>query len=202
MKYTDKKNIIIGKKIKELRIKHELTQQELGEILKISGSHIGQVEKGNTGLSDENIKKLEQHFNILLTENAQNCIDLPFISASAGGGIQIIENQTYPVPINEIQGLGINFNNLVLVKVVGPSMTPIINNNDILVINRNYETVEDGEIYVVNYGDRILCKRVLTGAKYTILKSENPDYPPETIQGQEIEKLNIIGKVVYRMNRF
>ena len=141
---------------------------------------------------------------IFLTEltNKQDCINLPFISASAGGGIYITEEETYPVPINEIQKLNINFNNLALVKVIGPSMKPIINNNDILVINKNYLPIEDGEIYVLNYGNRILCKRLLTGATYTILKSENPEYPPEKIEGQEIEKLNIVGKVIYRMNRF
>jgi len=195
-----------GKIIKKFRQSKDLTQQELADFIGVTKSFISLVENNINKLSDDKIKLIEKKYNVDLSnyqmEYLANCINLPFVTASAGGGILIHEENTYPVPVNEIQNLGINFEDLLLVRIEGNSMAPVINHGDILVITKNCMPIMDGSIYVLSFEERLLCKKLLTGAKYTILKSENQDYPAEKIEGQELGKLNIIGKVVYRMNKF
>lgn len=55
---------ILGDKIKELRISHNLYQPELAEILKISPSMLGMIEQGRRNASDEVKFKLCEYFNV------------------------------------------------------------------------------------------------------------------------------------------
>ncbi len=64
--------------LKEIRKKHNLTQQELAERLEVSRSTIAQVEAGNNSLSLELAKKIANAFNIslssLLDENESDIV--------------------------------------------------------------------------------------------------------------------------------
>lgn len=55
---------VLGDKIKELRISHNLYQPKLAEILKISPSMLGMIEQGRRNASDEVKFKLCQYFNV------------------------------------------------------------------------------------------------------------------------------------------
>ena len=48
----------VGKRIKNLRQKQELSRGQFGKMVGISGQHLGLVEKGSRGLSVESIVKL------------------------------------------------------------------------------------------------------------------------------------------------
>jgi transcriptional regulator with XRE-family HTH domain len=52
------KKLQFGKRIKELRLKHELGLRELGRLLKVSAMHISNLEKGRVMPSAELVKKL------------------------------------------------------------------------------------------------------------------------------------------------
>ena len=56
-----------------------------------------------------------------------------------------------------------------------------------------------GKLFLPNGPAGLYCKDC---APIMAKKAENIDYRPVYVQGQEREKLNIIGKVVYRMNGF
>ncbi|MDD3149545.1 MAG: XRE family transcriptional regulator [Candidatus Gastranaerophilales bacterium] len=191
----------IGEKIKEKRIAKGLSQQALADAIGVTSQYISQVEKGKSSISDESIFKLEQFFNESITEQ-NKCANIPFLVASAGGGYYVDSETTYPMSTNEILQLGVNINDLLMIKIKGTSMTPTINDGDTLIISKIFEPVENGSIFIVSYEDKIFCKRILTGLKYIILKSDNPEYPPEKIEGDEIGKFKIIGKVIFRMNKF
>ncbi|AGF56417.1 transcriptional regulator with XRE-family HTH domain [Clostridium saccharoperbutylacetonicum] len=67
---------MLGDKIKKLRKQKGLTQQELSEIIGISRSTIGMVEKNLQGTGNETLKKLADFFDVtidyLLSENENN----------------------------------------------------------------------------------------------------------------------------------
>lgn len=198
---------ISGDKIKEIRFRVGISQQELAEKLGVSKQFISQVENGKANLSGDKERLLLSLYRVSLYNDSvfigneiNNCVPIPFITASCGGGSYNIELETMPVPVSELQKFGIRPKDLLLVKVQGTSMSPLINHNDVLVLSTFSKTPIDGEIYALNYDNKILCKRILVGAKYIILKSENVDYPSEKIEGDEKEKLNIIGRVIFRMN--
>lgn len=124
---------------------------------------------------------------------------VPLITASAGNGYELQELNTITVAKKQLNG--INCKNVVCCEISGSSMSPVINDKDIVIINKE-EEVKDGDIIVVSAGNRLLCKKILIGVNYIILKSLNPDYEPEPFRGDERENINIVGKVIYRMNKF
>ena len=55
MKKVDNKNIVIGNKLKQLRISKGYTQLKIAEILGVSPQHYGTLERGVNAFSLENI---------------------------------------------------------------------------------------------------------------------------------------------------
>lgn len=58
----------VGERIKELRIKHGLTQKQLAEIAKISNSYLCDIEVGRTNPSLKTLEKICKAFEIDLKE--------------------------------------------------------------------------------------------------------------------------------------
>lgn len=56
----------VAARLKELRKKNKLTIERLAEMVKVSTSFIGLIEKGESGISIENLYKLAQVFNCSL----------------------------------------------------------------------------------------------------------------------------------------
>ncbi|MCM1004271.1 MAG: helix-turn-helix domain-containing protein [Candidatus Gastranaerophilales bacterium] len=53
-----------GKRLKSLRIDHDLTQLELAEILDMSPNFIGMIERGERNTTVENVFKIARALNI------------------------------------------------------------------------------------------------------------------------------------------
>jgi len=203
-------------KLKEIIEKSELSYPKFAKKIGVKPYTIKNIIANNQEISDELALKLEAEYGIpfkwwktgegdltAISTNNKDCINLPLITASAGGGYSLIEDKRISVPTAELIEAGFNkFEHLVIVKISGKSMQPTINDGDVLVIDTQIEGLYDDGIYVLNYKGELFCKRILKGLTYLKLKSDNPEYDIEKIEGQEREKLNIIGKVAYRMNKF
>ena len=55
---------MLGDKIKKMRNEKNMTQKELADILDISQSAIGMIEKNQRGCSNELLKKISNFFNV------------------------------------------------------------------------------------------------------------------------------------------
>ena len=55
-------------KLKQLRIKHNLTQQQLGELLGYKNNSICQIENGKRNMSIEKVVELAKLFDISIDE--------------------------------------------------------------------------------------------------------------------------------------
>ena len=66
----------IATRLKELRTSNKLTIERTAELIGVSTSFIGLIEKGNSGVSIENLYKLSQIFNVsvdyLITGSTNN----------------------------------------------------------------------------------------------------------------------------------
>lgn len=82
-------------------------------------------------------------------------------------------------------------------KVTGDSMTPKIEDGDLVLI-RLQEEVESGDIAVVIVDEEDgVIKRVKYGTNKVTLISENSDeYPPRVFQGQDVSRVRIWGKAI------
>lgn len=54
----------VGKRIKEIRESHQLTQEQLAEILKVTPVAVRDYEKGKYGISKEVMLMFKQHFHV------------------------------------------------------------------------------------------------------------------------------------------
>lgn len=82
----------------------------------------------------------------------------------------------------------------ICIKVRGNSMYPKIEEGDTIVV-RKQDAVDDGRIAVVLIGDDAVVKKVEFGKDCLTLISINPEYPPRTIEGPELENVRIVGLV-------
>lgn len=60
--------LVLGKKIKKIRIQNNLSQEDLGNILGVTQACIAKYEKGIIQISTSNLYKISKKFNISLDE--------------------------------------------------------------------------------------------------------------------------------------
>lgn len=96
-----------------------------------------------------------------------------------------------------------NPKDLSLIHVDGNSMTPVLNPDDIILIDQSDNTAKRDGIYVIRINDSLLVKRLqhLPNSSIKVI-SENMAYEPFTINLQdESNDLGIIGRVVWSGQR-
>ena len=86
---------------------------------------------------------------------------------------------------------------MVAMDVVGDSMSPEIEPGDTILIDQSQNRVSDNRVYVIGLGETIQVKRVQVRPGLVILFSTNQRYSPVTLQGDEMETLRVIGRVLW-----
>lgn len=86
---------------------------------------------------------------------------------------------------------------MVLMDVVGNSMEPEIRHGDTVLIDQGQTSVVAHGVYAVGVEDTVLVKRVEKRPGVLVLLSDNRDYPPIVLAGDELEALRIIGRVLW-----
>lgn len=139
-------------------------------------------------------------------------IPLKDVNASAGPGATNDEEQTIGTLAFRRDWLkrnGIAASNAMLIRVRGDSMLPIIQDNDMVMIDRSRRTINvrarasDGrrrsDIYAINQGSDTRIKWIERPDEETlIIYSENAgQYVPEFFQGEQLTELDVVGKVVW-----
>ena len=86
-------------------------------------------------------------------------------------------------------------NETICIKVTGDSMSPEIENGDIIQVHKQ-SSVDSGSIAVVLVDDEeALVKKVIYDDTHIELHSFNQDYPPISFSGQNLMRLRILGLV-------
>ena len=95
-----------------------------------------------------------------------------------------------------------NLDNIFCVKVKGDSMEPIISEDDILIAQECLESSNFQGIYIVNYNDDFLVKKIQFKSNLEIkLISSNPDYDPININlDKDSQSFRIIARVVGKIS--
>lgn len=162
-------------------------------------------DKNNTSPNAAVIERLAKHFNCSIErlvfgkEAAESLSALepvtvehlrPVIgNVSAGLGIIAGEDVLEYRPVPEKYAN----NDYFFLKVNGDSMSPKIQNGDLILVERT-PTVDNGTIAVVLIdGEEGVVKKVIYDANHISLVSENKKYPVRTFSGAEVQRLRIIG---------
>lgn len=86
---------------------------------------------------------------------------------------------------------------MVLMDVVGNSMEPEIRHGDMVLIDQGQTAVVAHGVYAVGVEDTVLVKRVEKRPGSLVLLSDNRDYAPIVLSGDELDALRVIGRVLW-----
>lgn len=202
---------ITGTRIKELRKKMHLTQEDLGNVLGIKKAAVQKYEKGTVknikratlikladylGTTVEYLLGLETPRNAVAV-NAHELVNIPIL-ASVAAGMGAFADSTNNVAVGYEPVLESSLSSdadYVYLRVTGDSMYPMFMEGD-LVLVRCQNSVDSGAYAVVMIdSDNGVVKRVVYGENFIELQSVNPMYPPRRFEGEEMSRLRIFGPV-------
>jgi phage repressor protein C with HTH and peptisase S24 domain len=91
---------------------------------------------------------------------------------------------------------------MVLMDIMGNSMEPELRDGDTVLLDQSRQDVLAGSIYAVGVDDMVLVKRVEKRPGALVLLSDNTDYAPILVRGDELATVRIVGKVVWSSREY
>lgn len=86
---------------------------------------------------------------------------------------------------------------MVLMDVFGNSMAPEIKDGDTVLIDQSQTDIFAGTVYAVGVEDTIMIKRIEKHPRKLVLLSDNKEYAPIFLSDEEMDRVRIIGKVLW-----
>ncbi|CCO23779.1 LexA family transcriptional regulator [Maridesulfovibrio hydrothermalis] len=90
-----------------------------------------------------------------------------------------------------------NPSDMVLMEVYGNSMEPELKEGDIVLLDQSKHNILAGGIYAIGVEDTVMVKRVEKRPGQVVLHSDNTDYSPIFLGGDELENVRVLGRVVW-----
>ncbi len=72
----DENSIHFGKRVREYRLSHDMTQEELSEKIDISSNYMSHIERGKTMPSMEIVLRIAEELNVSLDLLFQDCLSI------------------------------------------------------------------------------------------------------------------------------
>lgn len=197
-------------RIKDLRLKKGMSQQELAEKVGYKDrSAINLIENGKRNITESRIMAIAKalgvtpsflmdgdKFDLNSPNISTDNVTFPVIGNVAAGFDNIaIEEWTgdkISIPIEYLKNK--SKDEFFVLRVTGNSMYPDYRENDKILVFKQTATDYNGQVAVVIYGENCgTIKKVEQKKDCIRLVPINPQYPPETIKDEEIEKVHILG---------
>jgi phage repressor protein C with HTH and peptisase S24 domain len=97
-----------------------------------------------------------------------------------------------------VRSMGLQAEQLALITAKGDSMEPTIRQGFLLLVDLRQHQVKDDAIYVLRIDSTLVAKRLQKMFTGEIkVKSDNPAYDEQLVPEDQIDKLNVIGRVVW-----
>ena len=181
-----------------------INQSQLADALGITRQTISTRIKNGSQVTVSEIIKAQDFFNIKLYEknkNQDNTIEIDYyndVFASCGRGSIVFSEEKTKITISTLLindfSRGKKYS---MITASGNSMSPSIENGDKLIVEHWSDSqIQDNKIYVFCFNNEFFVKRLSKNLDEIIIKSDNPDYRTQTINGSTADELTVIGKIV------
>lgn len=90
-----------------------------------------------------------------------------------------------------------NADKMVLMDIFGNSMEPELKEGDVVLIDESKKDILAGSIYAVGIDDTIMVKRLEKRPKGLALLSENIKNETIYMEGEDLNRVRLIGKVIW-----
>ncbi len=217
-----------GEEFSFLRRSKGLTQQSLADLIGVSKRQIANLESGITPVKDIYVEILSAYTHPSINQTAtgngivqvghgssnndisgygqprkqdSHLLQIPYYSdirSSAGFGAingRVEEPEMFTLPKHLLPSAS---KETEAIRCAGDSMSPSLQDGDIMFVDRANTDLHDGEIYVIRVEDELYVKRLVRVPGKIIAKSDNNSYPDFELSGDNFE---ILGRVIYRMER-
>ena len=188
----------LGEKIKELRQRKNITQQELAKRIGLSQSHLSLLEAGKRSLNFDQIEKIAKTFGMSIYEffdegiNDRRYGPIPVISWVQAGkfdeAVESWEGETV-FSIKKVSPRAF------ALRVEGDSMEPRFMEGDIIIVDPALGC-ENGDYCVVWLNGEVTFKKLGKNEKEIRLIALNEKYPEMVIHKDKPVDFHIIGRVV------
>lgn len=199
-------------RLRELRRAHNMTQEELGRALGVQKAAVCKYEKGYVALPPEVLLKLCDLFSVsadyMLMREARplqkprreasarflpyaETVGVPLVGRVHAGLPMLAEenvSEYIPLPAGEVQN-----GDYFYMEVEGDCMTGAFIPEGALVLVREQQRVENGQIAVVRIGDEVLVRKIRHMPPHLVLIPANPSYEPMILSGGDVQ---VIGRVM------
>lgn len=181
----------------------KISQQTIANSLEVRQSAIGNRATKDGKYSLEELIKIERAMALPMgslsgVSSSDISIDYyPDVFGSCGEGCMVF-NET-PEKIAVTKDIITNYspsNKYSIISARGSSMSPVINDDDRLIIQHNVENqIIDDTVYLFRYNDELFIKRLVKNVDQIVCISENPRFQDRIIEPKG-DNFSIIGKVV------
>jgi len=131
---------------------------------------------------------------------------VPQVSAKAcagDGSFEVQDNVVDEIPFQQdwIQRKG-NPEKMIVLEVIGESMSPEIEDGDHILVDTSQTALTSQAVYLVGLEDTIQVKRIQCSHEVVVLLSTNRTFAPVTLQGDELDTLRVIGRVLWSSREY
>ncbi len=189
----------LGLRIERLRLEKKLSKKELAKVIGVSGTTIGQWEKGEVVPRDDKVNRLAQYFNVSF-EWLRVGVDSTLVSNVVEGKIISIRPYVSSLPdlffdLRELpKG---HSNHLMYVKMDGDNGGDILPNNSTLIIDVKDNNIKDGKIYFFEYqGYHSVRKVSFTSTGVRLCPLDLTKGRDELVTFQTLSQFKIVGRIV------
>ncbi len=200
---------MFAQRLKELRKEKGVSQAVLSSALGLSQQAVGKWETGRCTPDPQTLAELAAYFNVSsdyilgVENNVPNFDEAQRYRTRDEYPIQVVGTVRAgynAVAFEEDYGTEYAFvkdpDNYFYLLVKGDSMEPKISDGDLALVRRQ-QTLENGELGVVIYGDNSgTLKKFFKRGNAIILQPFNPSYQAEIIMGEDLQHVYVVGKVV------
>lgn len=204
MQFDELKNIL--QKLTNLKI----TQSDIADALQTRPSTINSRIKRGTEFKSFELDKIEKHFKVSLNGQNNNdvvLIDKIGINPSCGTGTSVYDDaEIVPVKlgrefIREILKIT-NEKNLKIFKASGDSMSPTIEDCDMLLVDIGRCDFANGGIFLMTVNNEWYIKRLnLKFSGELEIISDNPKYEKQILLADTQKEVEIRGRVIKNLSR-
>lgn len=191
----------MGERLKELRLQKGATQEEVGKVINVTKPTIMKYEKGLVeNLKRSSIEKLAKYFNVApsylmclddpkVDELGNPVVEIPLLgTVKAGYDYLAQENWIGTVEIDKKLA---ESGELFALQIKGDSMSPVLIEDDIVVIKKQ-DDFENGDIVVaIINGDEATIKKGKKSENSILLQPLNTNYKPLIFTYDEMKSIPV-----------
>ncbi len=196
---------MFSKQIKALRKERKLSQAQLAQDLNLTQQAIGKWETGKSTPDIATLSILANYFNTTVDflagvntassinqQDSKNQVLVPIIGTVRAGYNAFAFNEDLGYEYANVPSSEDYF----FLSVKGDSMEPRILDGDLALVKKQ-ASLNDGDLGVIIYGDEeATLKKFIHKGNTVILQAFNQSYESKIFVNEEINDLNIVGKVI------